>query len=200
LPDDIEQIGQSVEQIYAAALLELADQAGQLDAMRSEMDMLGLLLGDQPDLVKLFASRVLSTAERAGSIERIFAGRVSDLLYRFLQVVNDKGRLIELAGIIEAFAGLVDRRWGIIDVDAHVAVALPTAQAKRVADELSQALGGKVTLHQKVEPHLIGGLKLRVGDRLVDGSVITQLRRMEQRITAEGRARARTDLEAIVDQ
>ena len=190
-----QQVTQSVEWVYAAALLDLAVQGEQRDEIRAELEEVGGLLSGEPELAKLLASRVLATSERRGCLERIFKGQISDLSYRFLQVVNDKDRLADLAGIIRAFGRLVDEQQGLVDVDAYVATALDETQSRRVAAALDVALDRRVVLHQHVEPHLIGGLKLRVGDRLIDGSIATQLRRMKQQIIDTGRVRARAEME-----
>lgn len=186
--------------MYAAALLELAEEAGGLDDVALEMAELGDLIAKQPDLGRLMSSRVLSASERASSIERIFKGKVSDVVYRFLQVVNSKGRLEELPAIVEAFSKLVDRKRGIIEVEAQVAVALDGAEAKRVTDELGAALGGTVVLHQVVDPAVIGGMKLRIGDKLIDGSVATQLRKLKQKIVAAGRESARGRVKELITE
>ena len=199
MSEQAQQVTQSVEWVYAAALLDLAGQAEQRDEVRSELDEVGDLLASEPDLTKLLASRVLSTAERRGCLERLFTGQVSDLTYRFLQVVNDKERLADLAGIIRAYGRLVDEQRGLVDVDAYVATPMDDAQVRRVAAALELALEGQVVLHQHVEAHLIGGLKLRLGDRLIDGSVATQLRRMRDQIVAAGRDRARRQHDQAVE-
>jgi len=193
-------VTQSVEWVYATAMLDLAEQAGQRDDIRSEMDQIAELLGAEPVLAKLLASRVLSTADRRGCIERVFAGKVNDLSYRFLQVVNDKDRLGDLAGIIRAFGRLVDERRGLVEVDAYVASPMDEAQARRVADGLGASLGGEVLLRQHVDERLIGGLKLRVGDRLIDASVATHLRRMKEKIVAVGRDHAQSGLDATIQE
>ena len=187
-------VTQSVEWVYAQALLDLAEQAEQRDDVRQEMDEIAVLLDGEPELANLLASRVLSAADRSGCIERVFSGQVSDLSYRFLQVVNNKDRLADLAGIIRAFGRLVDQKRGLVDVDAYVASEMDESQARRVAVELGMVLGGEVVLQQHVDTRLIGGLKLRVGDRLIDASVATQLRRMKEKMLAAGRGRARAGM------
>jgi F-type H+-transporting ATPase subunit delta len=184
------QLTQTVEEVYAAALLELA-QAGSggssADDVREQMDDIAQLVRTDPGLQKLLSSMVLSTTERSASIQRIFEGRVSDLVYRFLQVVNSKDRLGDLLAIATAFGQLVDRCNGILKVDAYVAASMDDAQLQRVTTDLGQALGGTVVLHQYVDPTLIGGIKLRIGDKLIDASVASQLRKMKEKIVAAGR-------------
>jgi len=188
----------SVETVYAQALLGLADEAGQLEAVAAEMAELGELARGNADLVRLVSTKTLSAGKRADIIKRVFEGRVSDLLYRYLQVVNEKGRLDLLPMICKAFKTLVDRKQGILDVWAYVPQTMSDAQVAQVSQRLGQALSKTVILHQTVDASLIGGLKLRVADQLLDASVATQLRLIRERMVASGRERARNDLPKLL--
>ena len=191
---------QSLEQVYARALLEAAQEAGTIDEVADEMQQLAHLLTQQPRLVRLLSTRMLSVEQRARSIENLFKGRVGDLVYRFLQVANAKHRLDRIQGIVRAVAQLVDERRGIVRVDAYVADRMDAAAAERVAQRLGEVIGGRVVLRQHEDPQLIGGLKLRVGDRLVDGSVAAQLRLMHRKIVATGRGDTRQKLESLISE
>ena len=181
----------SAGRIYAQALIELAEGQQQLDAVAEEVGDLGALIESDADLRRLIENPILDRAQRRGMIQRLFEGKVSDLLYRFLQIVNQKGRLADLPAITEAFAGFMAERRNEIDVDAYVATPMDGATASRVADGLGASLGKKVTLNQHVDESLIGGLKLRIGDQLVDASVARQLKTIEQQLIAAGREKAR---------
>lgn len=181
----------AVDRVYAAALLELADEQGALDAIADEADQLSALLTENADLRRLLATRTLTGADLAGVIDRAFKGRVSETVYRFLHVVNNKGRLADLAGILRAFDQLLEQRRGIVEADIYVASRLSDAEAKQVADRLGAAIGKQVALHQYVDESLIGGVKIRLGDELIDGSIATQLKQMKKQLIEEGREKAR---------
>lgn len=186
-----EMINDSVSRAYASALVELAEADGQLSEVADELEQLSELIAREPALKSLLSTRALSVSERAGAIERLFKGQVSELVYRFLQVVNQKDRINKLAGIIDAFGDVVAERKGIVEVDIHVASKLDDAQAQRVAQGIGQSLGKEVALHQYVDEKLIGGLKIRIGDKLIDASVATQLKLMQRKLVAAGREKAR---------
>lgn len=192
----IEMISQ-IDKVYAAALLELCDEAegagrsGLVDEVADELRQIGELVRREPALIRLLSVRTLLTRERSEIIERLFKGRVADLLYRFLQVVNAKDRLDHLEEIVSAFAVLLEERRGVIDVDAYLASRMDEPAVLRVAESLGTVLGGRVDLTQHEDPELIGGLKLRVGDRLIDGSVATQLRLLREKMVEAGREKAR---------
>ncbi|MCX5662196.1 MAG: ATP synthase F1 subunit delta [Planctomycetota bacterium] len=181
---------ESVQSVYALALLELANEAGSIDAVAAEIQQLGEVLEQSPDLVALLESRVLSVQDRAGIIDRIFKPRVSDLLFRFLQVLNLKNRLNILPGMIVAYRQANQTHFGQIEVEAFVAQALDAEQESQVAARLSKAIGRTVILRQRVDPDLLGGLKLRIGDEIVDGSVVAQLRILREKMIVSGRKKA----------
>jgi len=187
---------ESVDKVYAQALFEIAEQAGQTDAIGQELGELAQLIQTQPDLAKLISSRVLRAESLASALKSIFEGKVSDTLYRFLQVLNRKGRIANLPGVIVAYQRLVEEKQGVVEVEAFVAAPLDESQANQVAAGVGKAIGRNVSLKQHVDPSLIGGLKLRVGDRLIDGSAATQLKILRQRIVQEGREKARSARES----
>jgi F-type H+-transporting ATPase subunit delta len=181
----------SAERVYAEALLQIAAEAGQLQAVKDELDQFNDLLAAEPGAMKLFASKVLSADEREQSLQRIFKGRLSDLLYRFLQVLNQKDRLGDLLGILRAFDALYEEREGIVEVDAYVAQRMTDTEASAVAERIGTSLGRRVVLHQYVDPELIGGLKIRIGDQVIDGSASAQLRILKEKMIETGLEKAR---------
>ncbi len=193
---DAEHKTDAVSRVYAQALLELAqgsgDSGGEVDSIAEEAGGLLELLDRDADLNRLLSSRALNSSQRSGVVEQLFKGRVSDVLYRFLQVVNRKDRLGSLPGILNAYLGLVSEARGELDVDVYVAEALSQDAGRGVADSIGGAMGKKVQLREHVDPELIGGLKVRVGDRLIDGSVATQLKIMRRKLVDAGRERARS--------
>ena len=181
----------SLSKTYARSLFELAQEAGALDEVASQLMQLRELAAAEPDLGRLLGNRLLSVEERAEIIDLLFKDQLHDVLYRFLQVVNRKSRLDELPGIIAAFDELMDQHAGRIEVDAYVATELGDEQRATVAERVGKALGKTVELREHVQKSLIGGLKLRVGDRLIDGSVATRLRLLRRQLVDQGQEAAR---------
>jgi F-type H+-transporting ATPase subunit delta len=188
---DTEHKTDSVSRVYAQALLELAQGDGQMDSIAEEAGGLLELLGREADLGRLLSSRALNSSQRSGVVEQLFKGKTSDVFYRFIQVVNRKDRLGALPGILAAYLGLVSEARGELGVDVFVAEPLSQEAVRSVAESIGGAMGKRVQLKEHVDPELIGGLKVRVGDRLIDGSVATQLRIMRRKLVDAGRERAR---------
>jgi len=181
----------AVSQVYAQALLEMAEQNGELQSLADEVEELGQLLKSQPQLKRLLATPTIGHEQRRGVIERVFKNQVSDVLYRFLHVVNDKGRLAALLAITRAFGELMAERNGIVEADIWIPASLAPDQRENLGDRLAKAVGAQqVVIHQYTDPSLIGGMKIRVGDTLIDASVAKQLRQMRQRMIESGRMKA----------
>ncbi len=184
----------AVSRVYAQALLGLAEQNNDIDGIAQEVADLGALIDQNSDLKKLIASPVIADDKRRAMIQRIFEGKVSDSLYKFLQVLSRKSRLATLPGVCAAFAGLVAEKRGQIDVLATVAYEMNEETAQRVARELGESLNKTVNLQQTVDASLIGGMRLRIGDRLIDASVATRLKNAASQLASVGREKARITL------
>ncbi len=165
---------------YAAALYDIAETAGTLDAVANDLRGLSAMVAESDDLRRLIASPVVDRGGQAKAmralLERAGAG---DLTLRFVGVVADNRRLFALPQIIDAYLRRLAERRG--EVVAHVtsAKALTPAQVERVTESLRRSLGSKVVVDLKVDPGLIGGLVVRVGSKLVDDSLRTKLVRLQ---------------------
>jgi F-type H+-transporting ATPase subunit delta len=197
---DIPKIADRVARTYAQSLFELSEEAGSTDAIVEELTDLIELMTEQPDLAALMRSPSITASKRASSLARLFKGNVSDLLYRFLQVLNGKRRLDRLPAIAVAFGQLVKDKHGEVDVELYTAVALSEQQIDRMTDRISQAIGRTALLHPHVDEHLIGGLKIQLGDRLIDGSVATQLSRLSGQMAEAGREAARQRAGSLIEE
>jgi F-type H+-transporting ATPase subunit delta len=188
----------SVAVVYAQALLELAAEANQLEAVGDEVGQLSALIDSQDTLRLLLGGRLLTAEKRRGVVEQIFQGRVSDLLYRFLQVLARKNRLEQLPDILRLLPHLIRQRQGIQEVQVTTPNVLPEMESAQLAESLCHILGKKVLVKQRVDESLLGGLKLRIGDQLLDGSVAAQLRMLRRSLLEAGRDDTRERLGELV--
>jgi F-type H+-transporting ATPase subunit delta len=198
----IETQPDALARIYAEALYDLSSADG--GAERAEE-----VLGELEDLIEIaradltfgefLSSRVLPAQKRDASLVKIFEGRVSDVTLRFLRVVNEKDRLPHLPAITAAFSQKVQDHLGRIEVDVFTADALSGDDFAAVQKKIAEALGKNIVLHAYTDPAMIGGVKFRVGDRLIDDSLATHLRRVRERLNDEGASTVRARAERIID-
>ncbi len=146
----------------------------------------------------MFDNRSISAARRGKTIEVIFKGRISDLAYNFLRVLNDKGRLAYLASICVAFGLLIKEKHGEVDVDVYVTRPLDDEQLRILSERIGEAIERKAVVIAHVDESMIGGVKIRIGDSLVDGSISTQLRRLRGKIIDNGREWIRKNPEQLM--
>lgn len=165
---------------YAAALYDIAETAGTLDAVAEDLRGISRMIAESADLKRLITSPVVDRADQAKAMRALLerAG-VNELTLRFVGVVSENRRLFALPPIIEAYLRrLADRRGEVV---AHVTSAkeLSSAQVEKVTASLRSSLGAKVVVELKVDPALIGGLVVRVGSKLIDDSLRTKLARLQ---------------------
>lgn len=174
--------------VYAQSLLDLAKERNVAEPIGE--DLKAIAEGIETDAAfKLFiVDPSISTEKRAAALKKAFAGKVDQLLLNFLGVLNVKGRLPMLAAISDAYQTLLDEMFGKIEVDVTVAQRLSPDELSLVQQKVSQALGKSAVVHQYVDESIIGGLVLRVQDRLIDASVKYQLQAIKEQLLA---ARAR---------
>jgi F-type H+-transporting ATPase subunit delta len=106
---------------------------------------------------------------------RVFGGRVSPQVLNFLKVLSKHGRLGHLRSIARLVAQLDAERRGVTDVEVRVARELADDIREEIQNRLRRVLGTEPVLHVKIDPELIAGIWVRVGDRVFDGSMRTQL-------------------------
>jgi F-type H+-transporting ATPase subunit delta len=192
----------ALAEIYARSLYELSEAKGgreMVESIDAELEEILELARVNAKFGEFLASKILPVADRAKSIDKIFTGRISDLTVRFLHILNEKGRLYHLPAIGAAYDAVVQKKFGKVEVDVFTAESLSGEDVRDITSQLQKALGREPVVHQYTEPSMLGGVKLQIGDRLIDGSVATQLRRVREQIMQNGAAELRARSERIID-
>ena len=184
--------------VYARSLYELAHEAGGIDKVEeiyAELDAVVEIARSDPRFREFLSSPILGKSAREQTIRTVFENRISDMLLRFLLVANDKGRLGELEHITSALDAMLQEAHGRIEVDVYTASddQLGEELLATVRSKVQAATGKEPVLHHYSAPAMIGGIKLLIGDQLIDGSVATRLRRMREGILGAGSAGLRSE-------
>jgi F-type H+-transporting ATPase subunit delta len=167
---------QRVAHVYALALLNAAEAQGQEEGVVNEVKaLLSEVFRRAPSLEVLLSGSALGRARREEIIRQVFGGRASELFVNFLLVLNDHERLELLRPIGVALVELLNQRRGRIRVVVHSASPLVGDQQAQIGKIIRDVWHLEPILDVGVDPELIGGLRIRVGDWLYDGSVRTEL-------------------------
>lgn len=173
-----------IANVYADALLRTTEQAKTTEAVLGEFDaVMSDIINRYPKLEAIFVSGLVTGNEKTAVLDRILAGRISPTLMNFLKVVAQHGRLDCLRAIHQQAHALWDKLQNRIPVTLKTATPVDPATVDQIIQNLRTKLGCEPMLDQQVDPNLIGGAVLQVGDMIYDGSIARQLQKLRQQMT-----------------
>ena len=176
--------GTTIARNYAEALLALARKAGDLAGWGNAISGLANAMQSDQRLANFMATPQVAAAEKKRVIAKAFGTQLPPLFVRFVHKLIDNRRQLLLPVIAAEYSALVDESEG--RVHAHVTVARETSVADQaaIASKLSAKLGKTVVPHLHINPDILGGVVVRVGDTVMDGSVRKRLTTLRNRLVA----------------
>lgn len=185
--------GSIVARNYADTLFALAQRHGgapTIDAYAAALDELAALLEREPRVRQFLETPRVSTAAKQAVLRRALTGRAPELFVRFVLVLIEKRRQRELRAIAAAYADRVDRALGRVRVQVSLAQAPEPAFASEIQRALEGKLGTRIVPTFRVDPALLGGVVVRMGDEVLDGSLRRGVDELRRRMRGTGRVRA----------
>ena len=171
---------------YANALADIALEQGAADPTLKQLTAFGDTYAESAELRNFLASPAVSREAKHAVIEKLLARlRGSKIVRNFLFVVIDHHRTPLLPDIIATFQEVIRRRQGIVEAKISSAGELSTAQKKELAGTLERLTGNRVEAQYMLEPALLGGAVVRLGDTVYDGSLRSRLNELRARLAAE---------------
>jgi F-type H+-transporting ATPase subunit delta len=165
---------------YAAALFELADERHELDAVAGDLRELRAMLLASGDLLRMVRSPVLTRAEQGKAMAAITADAgLSKLTSDFIAVVALNRRLFAVSAVIEAYLAKLAERRGEVTAEVTAAQPLSDAQQSSLTEQLRRVVGTRIAIDVRVDPSLLGGMIVKIGSRMVDGSLKGRLQRLQ---------------------
>ena len=168
---------------YAEAAFEIAERDGSVDAWRSDLATAAELLGDER-IARHLSNPAVPLEQREKLVGDVLAKRVSPQVRNLVSLQLRRGRTHEIRRVADEFRRLDNKRQGITVATATAAAALTPDEVRTLTTRLEQFTGGRVELEVQVDPSLLGGLVVRVGDRLIDGSVRGRLERLRNQLVS----------------
>lgn len=160
---------------YARATYEQAASTGSVEKVASDLDALAALLTDSRELKQLFLSPVVPQDRKKAVVDKLLDERMDPLVIRLLHMLLDRGRESLVPQITGMFRQLHDERLGRIEAIVQTPTPLSDSQASTLQTALEKTTGRNVVLNIQINPALISGLSVRVGDVVYDGSARHQL-------------------------
>ena len=165
---------------YAQALFDLALDTGKLDTVRADLKSLKAAWIESADLRRLATSPVIAADDQQKGLVAIAdAAKFDGTTRNFLGLLGQNGRARDLGGVITGFESLYAKHTGVVAAEVVSAVPLTTAQTTHIRSALMQALGKAPEITARVDPAILGGLKVKVGSRLFDASLKSKLDQMK---------------------
>lgn len=172
-----------ISKTYGEALFELAVEENKIDAFLEEVIAVQKALQDNPELYKLLNHPKISKEEKTKVMENIFKGRISDEVTGFLTLIISKERSKELDAILQYFIQRVKEEKGIGTAYVSTAVPLNEIQKAQVEEKLLATTSyQKMEMIYTVDKSLIGGMVIRIKDRVVDSSIKTKLSEIKKQL------------------
>ncbi|QEG24396.1 ATP synthase F1 subunit delta [Mariniblastus fucicola] len=169
---------QQLGDVYAKAFLGFAKESGKLDAMVEELGEVVGVFNELPKFRLAMESPRIDAADKTSMLDKAFKGKCSDGLLNFLKMVAQRDRFDCLNSIHSSTVKAHDEMAGRVKATLTTASEIETSVQDSVAKKLSGILGKEVTLVCVVDPDIVGGMVVRVGDTVYDGSVVNQLQQV----------------------
>jgi F-type H+-transporting ATPase subunit delta len=167
---------------YAEAAFEIAERDDAVEAWLTALTTAAERLSD-PQAARLLASPAVPVAARIEVLDRLLAGTVSGGPRNLIALLIRRGRFDELGLVVREFRRLDARRRGLLEATVTSAAPLDDTERADLAKRLRAMTGQAVQTEERVDPSLLGGVQIRMGDRLMDGSVRGRLERLRATLT-----------------
>jgi len=165
---------------YAKSLIDLSEEQKVLEDVNNDMAFFLKTLKANPQLTAVLANPIISHQKKLHILTDVFESRVNKLSIAFFKLMINKGRGEVLYTTAHAFIDLYDVKKHITKASVVSAAPLSAANHEKMLDEVKAAVGGKVILEAKTDPELIGGFVLTVGNRQIDTSIASSLKKLKK--------------------
>ena len=163
---------------YAHSLIGLAIERGELDQVKADMELIAKVCAESHELDLLLQSPIIKPDQKLKALRSIFEKAVSKLTLQFIELLTVKGREAVITSVASSFGELYNQHMGVVTAEVTSAVVLSASQVKDIVKSLAD-LGKSIELIQNVDPHVLGGLKIKVGDQRVDSTLRRKLNELK---------------------
>jgi len=173
-------------EVYARSLFEVARDQGKLDELREQLGQFADALDSNRELAVFFFSPYFSTAEKQDGLDRMLDGADASLV-NFLKLLIENHRMPVIFRVRRGYDELWEEENKLLPVRVTSAVELDSATVSQIGDKIAEQTGRKVELSSEVDPDILGGIVVRVGNSILDASIRTRLEQLRRHV-AQGAA------------
>jgi F-type H+-transporting ATPase subunit delta len=166
---------------YAKSLIDLAQEKGVLEQVHADMQLFAKTVKESRDFKLFLTNPIISHGKKLAVLKSLFTGKVSELTLRFFLLITEKNREAHLENVALEFIRQYNEIKGIEKAQVTTAVALSPELRAQLNQKVALMTGKTIQLEEKVDPSIIGGFLLRVGDKQVDDTVRTSLRALKNK-------------------
>lgn len=170
---------------YAKALFEVAGESNAVADVEQELKAVALAIGSDAEIGKFLAFPNIETSRKIAILKQALSGKVSDAVLNTIELLVERGRQEDIEGVYGAYKKVAGEALGQADAIVYTAKPLDADEMTKVVARFSAVSGKAIRAEQVVEPTLLGGIQVRIGDRLYDGSLSGKLARLEQSLKSQ---------------
>jgi F-type H+-transporting ATPase subunit delta len=171
-----------VARVYTQALFDIAKSQSVVEETGSELEQVQAMLERDAQFLQFFNSPVLETTTKVEILRRSLQGKVSDTVIDFLCLLLEKDRFTALPSITMAYREMADAHAGRARVRVATAMPMEEGLRREIAGAIARGIDREVILEDEVEPALVGGAVITIGDKVYDGSLATRLNQYRRQI------------------
>ncbi len=172
---------EEIARVYARSLFEVAKERDKLDVVREQIGQFADALDDNRDLQVFFFSPYFSTEEKKDGLQRAVDG-ADETVLNVLELLVENHRMPVIFRLRRAYDAMWEEENKLLPVQITSAVALDEAIVKRIGDEVGQQTGRRVELKSTVDPDVLGGIVLQVGNSILDASIRNRLEQLRKQV------------------
>ncbi len=172
---------EEIATVYARSLFEVAEEQNKLDAVREQLGQFADALSENRELQVFFFSPYFSTPEKKDGLKKALSG-TEEIFDNFLELLIEKHRMPAVFRIRRELDQMWQRENKLLPVEVTSAIELDKQTVKHIGDRIGEQTGQKIELSAKVEPDILGGIVVRVGNSIIDASIRARLEQLRKQV------------------
>jgi F-type H+-transporting ATPase subunit delta len=172
---------EEIAEVYARSLFEVAKEHGDLDVVREQLGQFADALSDERQLAVFFFSPYFSSTEKKDGLEKLIDG-ADEIFVNFLQALIERHRMPAIFRIRSRYDELWDDENQLLPVQVTSAIELDKETIRSIGDRIGEQTGLKVELSSDIDPDILGGIVLRVGNFILDASIRNRLNQLRKQV------------------